>query len=79
MTMTIRAMSTVELQIEGMSCNHCVAAVREALVAVDNVSSADVKIGSARVHSVADLNVDALQASIEEEGYSVTAVSRVDS
>ena len=42
-------MQTVTLQINGMSCGHCVNAVRQALEAVPGVSVENVAIGSARV------------------------------
>lgn len=42
-------MATVNFKIEGMSCDHCVAAVRKGLEGVSGLKSADVKIGSARV------------------------------
>ncbi len=39
----------VTLDVSGMSCGHCVHAVREALGAVPGVTVEDVKIGSATV------------------------------
>lgn len=42
-------MQTVTLQINGMSCGHCVNAVRQALEAVPGVTVENVAIGSARV------------------------------
>lgn len=42
-------MQTVTLQINGMSCDHCVNAVRQALEAVSGVKVENVAIGSARV------------------------------
>ena len=41
-------MSKLELEIEGMSCGHCVAAVSEALGELHGVSVENVRIGSAR-------------------------------
>ena len=40
---------TETLRIEGMSCGHCVRAVREALESVDGVDVDDVQVGSARL------------------------------
>lgn len=39
----------VKLEVSGMSCGHCVHAVREALRAVPGVKVEDVKIGAASV------------------------------
>jgi copper chaperone len=40
-------MKKVELEIEGMSCDHCLATVRRALSGIPGVSVTDVRIGSA--------------------------------
>lgn len=42
-------MSTITLEIEGMSCGHCVKAVRDALAEVPDVAVERVDIGSAQV------------------------------
>lgn len=42
-------MKQLKLEVSGMSCGHCVHAVREALGAVPGVKVDDVKIGSASV------------------------------
>ena len=42
-------MNKMELEIEGMSCNHCVAAVAEALGELPGVSVDNVRIGEAQV------------------------------
>ncbi|MGH7713396.1 MAG: heavy-metal-associated domain-containing protein, partial [Gemmatimonadaceae bacterium] len=39
----------IRLEIDGMSCGHCVASVRTALATVPGVQVADVSIGQARV------------------------------
>lgn len=51
-------MKRVVLEIEGMSCAHCVASVKRALSSVPGVSETDVQIGSAK------LTVDPEQAAI---------------
>jgi copper chaperone len=65
-------MITQEFKIEGMSCNHCVMAVRKELTRLDNVKVSDVQIGSAKVEfddkkTTAAIIVNA----IEEAGYKV--------
>lgn len=62
------------LTIDGMSCSHCVRAVREALDGVDGVAVDDVQIGSATVHAAPD-RLDAVTAAVEEAGYHVSAVA----
>ncbi|MGH7693696.1 MAG: heavy-metal-associated domain-containing protein [Gemmatimonadaceae bacterium] len=51
-------MEQVHLEIEGMSCSGCVAAVRAALSAVPGIRVDDVSIGKATIA------IDASQASI---------------
>ena len=42
-------MKTKEFIIEGMSCGHCVMAVRKELSKLDNVKIDDIQIGKAKV------------------------------
>lgn len=42
-------MKQLKLEVSGMSCGHCVSAVREALSALPGVKVEDVQIGSATV------------------------------
>lgn len=42
-------MTKLKLDVSGMSCGHCVHAVREALAAVPGVTVEDVRIGSVSV------------------------------
>lgn len=39
----------IKLEVSGMSCGHCISAVREALSALPGVKVEDVQIGSATV------------------------------
>lgn len=60
----------IKLNITGMSCEHCVKAVNQALSevsGVDKVVEVSLERGEARVEGQAD--VKALIAAIEEEGY----------
>lgn len=62
------------LEISGMSCGHCVHAVKSALESLDGVRVEDVRIGSAVVdvdESVAD---DVLREAVDEEGFPVVSV-----
>jgi copper ion binding protein len=65
-------MKTV-LTIDGMSCDHCVHHVTEALEGVAGVSSAKVNLKkkSADVEHDDSVTLDALKAAVEEAGYEV--------
>lgn len=54
-----------------MSCEHCVGAVRDALLAVPGVRHAHVRIGHAEVETDAEVRRDALATAIDELGYRV--------
>jgi copper chaperone CopZ len=58
--------------IDGMSCGHCVAAVRRALEATPGVEVTHVAIGEARVRlDPTRVDRSAIEATIEEAGYTV--------
>lgn len=60
-----------ELSISGMSCGHCIAAVRAALELVPGVEVIDVKVGKARVEFEPGTVTDrALLDAVEDAGYS---------
>ncbi|APZ42693.1 CopZ family metallochaperone [Acidihalobacter ferrooxydans] len=62
-------MSTINLKITGMTCEHCVRAATKALEGVSGVDKAEVTLtpGSAVVHGAAD--PQQLIAAVKEEGY----------
>jgi copper chaperone CopZ len=63
-------MKTV-LKIDGMSCEHCVAHVKEALEGVAGVKSAKVSLKdkSAKVDHGDGVSLDTLKAAVTEAGY----------
>ena len=65
-------MSTT-LRVNGMTCMHCVAAVKKALEQVPGVETADVSLDKAQAVVTGDANVQAMVAAIKEEGYSAEA------
>ena len=68
-------METVSLEITGMSCGHCVAAVDKALKQVDGVSAANVEIGRATVTLDPKVaTTGAVVDAVEDAGYSATVV-----
>jgi len=64
----------ITLKIQGMTCNHCVSHVKEALAAVPGVQ------GPVEVHLAGDAKVpgnpdpEALLAAVAEEGYTAVLV-----
>ena len=58
-----------ELRITGMSCSHCVAAVKKALESVPGVARAEVEVGRARVLAERPIDRDALASAIRDAGY----------
>ena len=60
-----------ELSISGMSCGHCIAAVRGALEQLPGVQVLDVKVGKARLEVEPGAVTDAtLIDAVEDAGYS---------
>jgi copper chaperone CopZ len=63
-------MERVNLTIEGMSCDHCVRAVRGRLERTEGVKVDEVKVGSATVeYDPAKTNIDEIEDAIADEGY----------
>jgi len=64
---------TIELHVEGMSCQHCVAAVTNAIREHDAAARVQVDLAAGRVVVESAQSVDALKAAIDEAGYTVTS------
>ena len=65
-------MQHITLNIDGMSCNGCVASVTKILQGVDGVASAEVSLADKRAEVAFDAektSVDALIAAVEDGGY----------
>jgi copper ion binding protein len=62
-----------KLKIEGMSCEHCVKAVKTALEEIAGVKSAAVnlKAQTAAVDHIDGVSLAALKTAVEEAGYEV--------
>jgi copper chaperone CopZ len=65
-------MKTV-LKIDGMSCDHCVKHVKEALEGTAGVTSARVSLkdGNAEVEHGGEATLKAMKAAVEEAGYEI--------
>ena len=60
--------------ISGMSCQHCVMAVKKELSKLDALTSFDVRLGAADVeYDPARVDEAAVRTAIEEAGYEVVA------
>ncbi|MDR1965797.1 MAG: copper chaperone CopZ [Synergistaceae bacterium] len=67
-------METVVLNVDGMSCEHCVKAVKKAVGALDGAKEVDVDLASKTVSVSFDgakTNVGEIKDAIEDQGYDV--------
>lgn len=63
------------LKVEGMSCNHCVMAVKRALTGLDGVGTVEVDLESGKVTVVGETLVDeAIKEAIDDAGYEVVSI-----
>ena len=67
-------MESIELEIEGMSCEHCVARTEKALAAVTGVNEVEVRLepGAATVTGE-NVNLDDLINAVDEAGFTASA------
>ena len=64
-----------KIMIEGMSCNHCVEHVKEALSGIEGVLSAVVDLeGKYALVNVNNVSDEVLKEAIEDEGYDVVEI-----
>lgn len=65
-------MTNVTLQVEGMSCGHCVKAVEGALEEIGAAGKVDLASKSVAVaFDESKVTLDAIKAAIEDQGYDV--------
>ena len=65
--------TTAVYTVSGMTCGHCVNSVTEEVGAIDGVRNVDVVLetGQVTVTSAAPLPVEAVQAAVDEAGYTL--------
>ncbi|AGF59214.1 MULTISPECIES: heavy-metal-associated domain-containing protein [Clostridium] len=63
-----------KILIEGMSCGHCVAHVKEALENLDKVTSVEVSLENKCAIVETSNSNEEIKAAIEEEGYDVVSI-----
>ena len=66
-------MKEIELKVQGMTCQHCVRTVHNAVSSIEGVSQVDVSLenGTVRVQMERDIPLEDIKKSIEEWGYKV--------
>lgn len=67
-------MEKTKLNVEGMSCEHCVKAVTNAVGALPGVAGVAVDLAAKTVtveHDPAQCAVDKIKAEIEDQGYEI--------
>lgn len=67
--MNTAAPSILNIGIDGMSCDHCVAQVTKALNTVPGIEIKDVAVGNARVAVSDESTANAALAAIQDAGY----------
>lgn len=71
-------MTTHQLQIDGMSCGHCVARVSKTLQGLDGVVVNDVKIGAATISvDPARVSLTDITAALDDAGYPARPAGQV--
>lgn len=66
-----------KIQIEGMSCGHCVAHVKEALEEIKDVESVEVSLEEKCATIVGDASEDDIKEAIDEAGYDVVSITQL--
>ena len=70
-------MNQVTLQIEGMSCGHCVGQVRNALTRLEGVQVRQVKVGEADLsYDPETVTLTEIAEAVKQAGYEVQAAGR---
>ncbi len=65
-------MTTKDIRIDGMSCNHCVMSVKKELGKIPGLHIKDVRIGSASVEYDESLvTPEKIKEAVEEAGYAL--------
>ena len=63
----------IRLRIDGMTCGHCIGAVRKALAGVEGTTIQSVDVGSAVVaYDPIATELEKIDAAVEDAGYRVT-------
>lgn len=66
-----------ELQVEEMSCGHCVSKVTKTVLEVDAAAKVEVDLAQRKVRVQSDAALEDISEAINEAGYPVTASATV--
>jgi len=66
----------IRVSVEGMSCEHCVRSVQEALESLEGIASVSVSLEDGAALVEGQVSDDAIRAVLEEEEYVVPAIVR---
>ena len=63
------------ITVSGMTCGHCVSAVKAEVGKIDGVTEVDVELesGQVTIASEHEVGLEALRAAVDEAGYEVVA------
>ncbi|PXW23333.1 heavy-metal-associated domain-containing protein [Paraburkholderia caballeronis] len=65
----------IQFNVEGMSCQHCVAAVTRAIHERDAAAQVQVDLPAGRVSVESSQSADVLKAAIDDAGYTVVGTA----
>ena len=63
-----------KIQLEGMSCGHCVAHVKETLEALENTTDIQVELGTQSVLVETGATDELIRQAIDDAGYTVVSI-----
>lgn len=68
-------MTSTTYRVEGMTCDHCVRAVRTEVAAIEGVAEVEVDLASGEVAVTSDAPLDpvVVRAAVDEAGYELVA------
>lgn len=67
----------VELKVAGMTCNHCVSAIKQAVRSIDSNARINVDLVAHRVWVESDAGMEEITAAVTDAGYDVSESKRV--
>lgn len=62
---------TLQIQVDGMTCQHCQRAVENAVQSVEGVQTVDVNLETGLVKIVGTPDLKKIELAVEEEGYQI--------
>jgi copper chaperone len=65
---------TMLLNVQKMTCSHCVRAVTKAVQALDPEATVEVNLANGTVHVAGGVDAEAAARAIREEGYTVRVI-----